>query len=244
MTRTLILTSLSFSLLAGAAHAAVLITDDFESDTLGGAPSGWTLGNSPTTFTVVSDSQSPIGDPGDNRGMRLDNDPNVTFENMERGFTAQTGTFYVQFDYNGFAGLGQNHNLQMGDGDVTNPNRGINLTMSTTSGVVVDTWYRFTVTIDLAADDYDLRLQSLADNSVDTTTTGIAFQAAQTELDIVRFWFNTGSAGGLGDYALDNILVTTDSNDLNFTVIPEPSAFALGMIGTLTLGLLRRRRSS
>ena len=228
----------ALALLASLSQAAVIFQDDFESDALDSSPAGWSINNSPTTFLVKTEAQSPIGDLGDDRGMRLDNDPGATFENMQRGFAAQTGTFYLQFDYYAF-NLAELHNLQIGDDSVAGSNRGINLTMSTASGVAVDSWYRFTLTINVAADDYDLRLQSLDDTSLDTTTTGIGFQNAQAELDIIRFWFNTSNQGA-GDFALDNILTTDDSNDLNFTVIPEPSSLALSLIGLL--GLWKRRR--
>ena len=201
----------------------VLINDGFEDTDLGSAPLGWNLGNSPTTFIVESTAQSPDGGGGDDRGVRLTNDPNTTFENMERGFNAQFGTFYVQFDYYAFD-LSQLHNLQIGDGSVAGTKRGINLTMSNTSGVLVETWYRFTLTIDVAADTYDVRVRSLEDTSLDTTTTGLAFFNPQTELDIMRFWFNTGSAAGTGDFALDNILVTTDPDDLGAEMM-MPSLF-------------------
>ena len=203
----------------------ILIEDDFEATGLANPPLGWILGASPTTFTVQSAAQSPEGGAGDNRGMRLDNDPNTSLEFMQRGFTPQSGTFHVQFDYRAF-NLEQLHNLQIGDGNV-GTNRAINLTMSTTSGVAVNTWYRFTLTIDVAADTYDVRVRSLEDDSLDTTTTGLAFANPQAELDLIRFWFNTSSAAGNGDFALDNILVTTDPDLLNPEAgMPQLSGFS------------------
>ena len=241
-TSLLAATALCAAMTAGAAHAGVIFPDDFESNTIGSAPAGWTLHASPTTFTVESDSQSPIGNVGDDQGMHLDNDPNVTFERMEHSFTAQTGTFYLQFDYRGF-NAAELHNVQLGDGSFTNgtPGRGPGLTMSNWPGVTVNTWYRFTLTVDVAADTYDLRLQSLADASLDTTTTGIAFNNAQAEIDSIRFWFNTGQNGS-GEYALDNILISDDAGDLNFTVIPEPAALPAGLLlATIAAGRRRRR---
>ena len=197
----------------------IMFEDDFEATDSGNPPLGWTLGNSPTTFLVETGSQSPAGGSGDNRGMRLDNDPGTTFENMERGFTAQSATFYVQFDYYAY-NLTQLHNLQIGDGSVIAASRGINLTMSTTSGVAVDRWYRFTLTVDVVADTYDLRVRSLEDTSLDATTNDLAFFNPQTNLDLIRFWFNTSSSSGTGDFALDNILVTTAVDLLNPEVTP------------------------
>lgn len=234
-----VLGPLSLALLAGSAQAAVLIQDDFESNTNGTAPTGWTLNASPTTFLVSTAYQSPIGQVGDNKGMHLDNDPDVTFEDMNRSFTAQTGTFYLQFDYYA-EDKNELHNVQIGDGGFATPGRGPNITMSTATGVVVDTWYRFTATINVATDTYDVRLQSLESTTVDTTTTNIAFNNAQTKLDRIKFWFNTGNEVGNGEYAIDNVLVTDNSADLNFAVIPEPSSFTMGLLGLL--GLWKRQR--
>ena len=208
------------ALINNAVIPSVLIDDDFEETNIGSAPLGWTLGNSPTTFTVASDAQSPAGGAGDNRGVRLKNDPATTFENLERTFAPQSGTFHVQFDYRAF-NLAQLHNLRIGDGNV-GTNRAISLTMSTTAGVAVDTWYRFTLTIDVAADTYIVRVQSLEDSTLDTTTAALPFVSPQAELDLMRFWFNTSSTAGTGDFALDNILVTTDADDLRSVVFPPP----------------------
>ena len=237
-----VIAPLALALLAGSAQATELIRDNFEANTVGSAPVSWTLNNSPATFTVATAAQSPIGGVGDNKGMRLDNDDSVTFESMNRTFTAQTGTFYLQFDYYGVAGMNNAHNLQIGNGGFGgNPNKtGINLTMSATSGVAEDTWYRFTLAMDVAADTYDLRVQTLETPFWDTTTTGVAFQNAQAQLDSLRFWFNTGNQTGAGDYYLDNILVTTNAADLNYTVIPEPSSTLSGLL--LLLGLWKRQR--
>lgn len=245
--RRSLIATLTLGLFAGSTQAA-LIADDFESDTVGSAPAGWTIlpvgPPAPDTFTVQSSAQSPIGAAGDNKGMRLLNDHDVQYERMNRNFTAQTGTFYVQFDYLG-VNLADLHNLQIGDNNnygISTPGRGVHLTMSTTSGVAVDTWYRFTLTINVATDTYDWRVQTLESTSVDSTTTGVGFTQPQGDLDSIRFWFNTGNFAGAGDYYLDNILVTDDPNDLNFAVIPEPSSLALtalGISGSLTW---RRRR--
>ncbi len=120
---------------------------------------------------------------------------------------------------------------------------GINDFVNVGSPVIADdTWYRYTLTIDLTADTYALRLQTIASESVDETYTGLLFRNAQTNLDRARFAMNTGlDNGNEGTFDLDNVIFTDNVNDLNFSQIPEPKMAMLGLLGACVA--LRRRRA-
>lgn len=95
-----------------------------------------------------------------------------------------------------------------------------------------NTWYRFEVlNVNIADQSYDLNIYSEADLATPFfSETGLKFYNTVTSLDAARFRFISGTANSRS-FWIDN-----------FTIIPEPSTYAL-IFGVLALaGALLRRR--
>lgn len=95
-----------------------------------------------------------------------------------------------------------------------------------------NTWYRFSVeNVSMSDQTFDIRIFSEADLVTPFfTQTGINFQNTVTDLESARFMYLTASTNNRW-YNVDN-----------FTIIPEPSTYAL-IFGVLALaGALLRRR--
>lgn len=246
----------------GHTSTAAIINDDFESyNTSPTEGAAWTVLG--TTVAITAD-QSVIGAPGDVQGVHLSNDSGaVTQPNLNGSFApVSTSTLYIQFDYK-FNTNVSNAGFHLRGAS----NQGINLHMTSNGGVgnvsynggsgfsnfatilAPESWYRFTLTADPAnsvTDLWDLRIQSLANGSIDDVYSNLTFQNQQTAFQEIRFHFNDNTNNN-SDYYIDNVLVTTNASELNFAVIPEPRSSVLLLVGLLATGsivlLLRRRLS-
>ena len=242
----------------GPAARADIITANFELGTLGSPPVSWTVDGS---TVVVSDDQSPIGAPAHDQGLRF-TDSTATSQQpaISRTFTdITTNTLYIQFDYRYEAGV-NNAGLQVRDGATTGvnihmtsagsnyigANQGSGFANFTDTTLTADEWYRFTLTLQPAnsvTDSYSLRVQSIVGAAIDVTYSGLLFQNQLAAFDTVRFHFNNAISDGTSTYSLDNILVTTDSSELNFSVIvPEPGTVSLVLLGLVLVARIGRRR--
>lgn len=246
----------SFTLAITSVQAA-LFQDDFESWTIDSEPGvDWTVKGEDVTITS---DQSVIGETGDSQGVRLqDNDSTPAWPKLNQDFTDQTGDLYAQFDYKRTAAYTANSAFRFRSSNQTGDGPSIYMTggsgqpayhdgsgfQNLDADLDADSWYRFTIaTADVTATNptFDLRIQSLADKSRDVTFADLDFPDSPTELSLAEFYWN--NSGTSSSYYIDNVLVSNDSNDLNYSVIPEPSTLALlGLISAL--GFAGRRRSS
>jgi|GEM_PF-5711864 len=256
-------------LVCNAASAAVLISN--EGRDFGGGTDGSPFNssvydiNSPTAVVETDGTaQSPFSltgiAPVDIKGILLTNSTSLDTPQAGATFTAGssiTVPYYMQFDYRAisfasspgllFAGSSGTNaiNLHMsGATGIVQVNQGSGFANLSGMQLVLDDWYRFTLTINplnATNDTFGLRVQSLESTTLDLTATGLNFQNDTTSLFTnFRFQFNTGASTNTGQYAVDNVRFTDNASTLVFAVIPEPSAALLGGIGMLCL--LRRRR--
>lgn len=248
-----------------AVAPAAIVDDDFESYANDAAfkASAWTF-TDPGSITLNTDGthQSPIGDVGDSNGVNLRNQTAADTPRLNRTVATTAGDpFYIQFDFNSVSQNG-NSGFQVWSGATL----GVNLHMvgfnvdkpqvnegsgfgNLDATIVEDAWYRYTLTIhpvNTASDTFDLRIQTLENGSLDKTFSNLGFQNnVAAALNLIRFHFNTGPNSQAGQYRIDNVLVTTDPNELNFAVIPEPQSFVLllsGLFGIGSVALLLRSR--
>ena len=241
----------------GPAARAAVISDSFESTTLGNAPVGWTLDG---TSVVVTDDQSPIGVPAHDQGVRfIDSTATSQQPAISQTFAdITTSPLYIQFDYRYVAGV-NNAGFQIRDGGTVGvnihmtsagsnyigANQGSGFANFTDTTLTAGVWYRYTLALqpaNSAPDSYSLRVQSIVGNGLDVTYSGLLFQNQLTAFDTVRFHFNNVLAGGTSTFYIDNFLATTDIGDLNFSVIvPEPGTFSLVLLGIAAVARCRRK---
>ncbi|MBT3202354.1 MAG: hypothetical protein HN350_20835, partial [Phycisphaerales bacterium] len=232
---------------AGSASAVPVIDEDFESYTgtpgTQGAPWHYTVDG-----VTISGDQSPIGDSGDDQGVNMsdvgtvaggDAANNPYLVNVFDDITADP--IYIQFDFvydtdvqkpafrvegNTFDGTNIAHNLGINMMLAKNNHpwyKGDAATTLSDTTMTPGDWYRYTLTIDAAdsaVDSWGLRVQSLDSTTIDDTYSGLTFQNQLTSFDAIKFYYNSVKDATDPDYAIDNVLVTTDEGDLNFDVLP------------------------
>ena len=246
----------TLALAATSANAAFVVIDDFESHTLGTAPTsanGWVeSGTQAVTSGLI------IADPDDagnqvaeltarNSGYDIALGGNSIADSTTGTvfFRVQTTTGSEFFAYatredvptTGWwdkddAGAGN-------DGSITQPRYNAGATVAQSDG----TWYNFWAVANNTADTFDLYRSTGTDGQGDasfiTIDTGVAFGGSGTgALD--HFFF--AGDGGLATAMIDDIYVDNSGVNLaNPTIIPEPSSAALLGLGGLAL-ILRRRK--
>ncbi len=247
----------AFCMVPDSAHADIFF-DDFESYTAGSAPGApWT---SAGASVIVTNDQSLIGAGGDDQGLRLTDTSNLTGQpNTIRTFSSAATTLYVQFEYmfmepdslanaafqfrGGSSIIGINfHMTHFGTDDNPAYNDGSGFDVLTGTDLNPGDWYRFTFTADALVDQFDVRIQSLANAGLDQTYTDLGFQNALAGFNEVRFLFNN-TLSSADYFAVDNVRVTADANDLNFAIIPEASTVSLVFAGLMGLAFARRLKT-
>ena len=244
-------------MVAPLALNAAVISDDFDA---GFATWNATVTPSESSITFTSAAQSPF-DNDVNSGIRLvrgvqPSNPQAVPNTLglSNNFANQTTTTYVQFDVRFGAGA-KNPAFQLtssgtqavlmhlrGSTGGTVQNR-TSSAFESVGGITPanDTWYRYTYTLDYAADTYDFRIQSLESTDLDVSVNDIVFRNAVSGVNGAKFIFNIGDTDTQGgSYDMDNFLLTTNAGELNFAVIPEPQSALFGALGVLLF--LRRRR--
>lgn len=249
---------------SGVADAAI-VADDFESASLGAAPSagnGWSTLNTSALQTVdVIAAQSPFGAVGDSQAVRIYDGDSAAALNPTRLRNSTSTTlatdapFIIQFDYR-LQSLSQLPVFQLmnsGNASVailfgmvyTNASNDIYWTDSgglrhVIGSAVLNDWYRVTMTIDpidSAIDGWSLRLERHDGASIvsDQTFENLTFRSEASGLGEMRWLFNQGVGTLGGDFVIDNFVVD------NVTMIPAPAALPAGLCLLLSAIFGRRR---
>ncbi|MCC5844340.1 MAG: PEP-CTERM sorting domain-containing protein [Verrucomicrobia bacterium] len=238
------------------AYGTLIFFDDFEGNTIGSAPAGWTIGG--TTASVETAGQSADGAAGDDRGVQLTptgGSIGTANPRIERSFSQGTNSepLRIQFDFMYLNSGISNPTIQLRSSDPVQP--GINLAMKHAqagedgarvnegSGFVTlntvidpDIWYRYTITTNAAeASDntFDLSIQSLSDSSANYNFTGLGFHNNLTSFSSIRFVYNSTSTTANDTFFIDNVSVSS---------IPEPSSLILMALAGAGLLVYRNKK--
>jgi hypothetical protein len=263
------------ALAPGQLRAEFILLDNFNSGTLGGALStsnpAWSAN---AIFTVATDPTNPVNrvgsavqaSAGTNQFAVLpfgaanviaNGTTGTVFFRMMRGPTAATNFFGYVKSSTTLATAGR----RSGIGSAPGSTQPMVMLSSSSSAVTTpgftnlnqDTWYRFWVVMDNAADTFEIYSQregtsplsqTLLSNSVGSTQN---FMDGSTADALQSLLFAQTSASADMAYYFDDIYIDPTASNLAapLIVVPEPSTILLGAVGLATLATiqsLRRRQ--
>jgi hypothetical protein len=263
------------ALAPGQLRAEFILLDNFNSGTLGGALStsnpAWSAN---AIFTVATDPTNPVNrvgsavqaSAGTNQFAVLpfgaanviaNGTTGTVFFRMMRGPTAATNFFGYVKSSTTLATAGR----RSGIGSAPGSTQPMVMLSSSSSAVTTpgftnlnqDTWYRFWVVMDNAADTFEIYSQregtsplsqTLLSNSVGSTQN---FMDGSTADALQSLLFAQTSASADMAYYFDDIYIDPTASNLAVPpiVVPEPSTILLGAVGLATLATiqsLRRRQ--
>lgn len=192
----------------------VLVSADFESDTIDSAPAGFTLANTSDTHTVTV-----VADPKDenNKVMLLKRSSGQTGPSAKLPFTAQTGKVSVQ--YRMMIGADMQYAAILYSGTTQGPYIVSRLSTNTSNPglqacngsswvslfdtVQLNEWYTVEIDADASTDTFDV---SITDPSGTTKTGSYSFRNSTDNLDNIHFEIASSGAGAL---YIDDVKVTT-----------------------------------
>ena len=248
---------------AGTAHGAFVLVDDFDFD-------GVSIGavNGQNGWKADHESINIVADGFTGNGLQNGGQSNEAFKAIPAIAVGTTGTLFFQFSASDLA-AGQSIGLADGTAETMTsypagsvfvnyrPQLALtgagaftarNATTATINSVTLeaDTWYSVWMVVNNADENptWEGYIQGgsittqtkLAAGSTDTFT----FRGEETEdADLTNFLFARGGGGSGDSLVIDNIYVDTAGENLS-NPIPEPSVLA--MSGLLGAGLLARRR--
>ncbi len=239
----------SVLVIASTAHAnTILVSDNFEGDTPGGALTGWTVVQ-PSPTTILAASGTSTGGSGANAVVATltDNFSGTRYWSFSSTFALQTDkilevsykirgntvgdvpTFFARGSFlNGvtiadYLGIQNN-----GNGFRFYYNSQFNSTGL--SNIINGNWYQFTETIDLLNKTITFTIDNLDSSAPGQYASGSAQFYNNTVNSVDRYGFYM--VGNGGSFSIDDFAVQ---------VVPEPSVTACLMLGGLFLLRLRKR---
>lgn len=263
-----------FSPLPRVARAEFVLLDNFGSGTLGGGLNTSNPGWSTTAvYTVATDPTNPANKvaaavqaaaannqtavlPFGAGNVIANGTTGTVFFRMMRGPTAATN-FLGYVNSGTTADFAQRRSGIGSNGGATQPMvmRGGSNTNVVTSGFTnlsQDSWYRYWVVMDNAADTFTIYSQREGSSPLPQTLLSNAAGSTQTFISgttsaLQSLFFAQTSTGGNMDFYFDDIYIDPTGSNLAMppVVVPEPSAVLLGCVGLAGLaggGLWRRTR--
>lgn len=220
-----------------SANASVILDQDFDSEDTGLVPLGWSVSN-PAFGSLTVDANEYYGLSG--KSARFYDNSGSGFPLPYRLFPAQS-TFPIEVEFalmkEDIEGVDDGaFMLYVDDGSYSGGNVYLKLfqegiyyydgTAHYIGDYAYDTWYSFRLSIDIAANSYDIYRDG------NLLASGASFRGSPTYLNRVCF---AGTTGGIVGGYLD---------DLRITAIPEPTSLIvwllLGVVG-ITVGWWRQR---
>lgn len=225
-----------------------------------GNTNNWVKGANLTNASVITGS-SPNGEPANAQILALSRGTGSGYTSLNRKFTQQDSMTlnpgdYLELNFKLKIGSFANSDylIILGDADAsafggpvqlrlassqvtayrgTGSAGGAPIAQSAPLSLTANTWYQYSLNVDLLNQQYSLKLVNLT-TSVETNIATGYFQQNITSLD--NFLIRSTST------VSDNLALNWELNDVSLKVVPEPNVFMMSLFGIMVLFVIQRRR--